>query len=838
MRSVKVKVARRSLVVRLLYNPWGKIFFFATIILVGIGLSVFSFYYVKYSRLIDSKLSTGPFANTSKLFAAPRMVMVGDEGSPSEIAVWLRRSGYGESKNTRMGWYQIRPDAIDIYPGPDAFDQDSGVIKFEGPKVSKIIALRDSSERTRFALEPELITNLFDRNREKRRIVKFADIPEVLQRAVISAEDKRFFQHSGFDPVRIVKAAYVDVRDRRYGQGASTLSQQLARSFWLDQEKTWRRKAAEVMITLELERKLTKNEIFEYYSNEVYLGRRGSFSIHGFGEGAQAYFGKDLRNITLEEASLMAGLIQRPSYTNPFRYPDRAKSRRNIILSMMKENQFINQEQYETAAAAPVKLAGEEMESSDAPYFVDLVNESLVSQFQDHDFQNSSYRVYTTLDMDLQRDALQAVHAGMLEVDAQLKKRHKDYGGAWPEAQVALVAMDPQTGQIKALIGGRNYGLSQLDRAQAKRQPGSVFKPFVYTAAMNTALTDGSSAITPLTTYVDEPTTFWYDNKAYEPNNFEGKFNGTVTVRQALAKSLNIPTVKIAEAVGYRKVVDLARRAGLNMDIRATPAVALGAYEVTPIEVAGAYTMFPGRGVRSKPSYISLIRDQSGSPIFEEKPDRKTVVDARVAYLMVNMMEEVLRSGTGAGVRYRYNFTLPAAGKTGTSHDGWFAGFTSKLICVVWVGYDDNRELKLEGAKSALPIWGEFMKRAHKHPEYRNVSAFYPPDGIVTAQVDPQSGQLATTACPEARSEVFIAGTQPVEVCRLHGGGGTQIAGWEPSQSTRPVSAPGGMTPASGKPGDPRAVQSIPVNPSQPPNQQPKPAEGKGIFGRIRDIFK
>lgn len=806
-----------------------------------ISLGTFFYFYIHYSRLIDEKLNAGPFANTSKLYAAPRVIALGDDIPAREIAAVLSRSGYGESKTTRMGRFQYRADGIEIYPGPDAYDPEGAVVRFEGGKIAQIVSLRDQTNRTRFSLEPELITNLFDRNREKRRIVKFADIPEVLRNAIISAEDKRFFQHSGFDPIRIIKAVYVDLRDRRYGQGASTLSQQLARSFWLTQDKTWRRKAAEVMITLELERKLTKEEIFEYYCNEVYLGRRGSFNIHGFGEAAQAYFGKDIKEVTKpEEAALLAGLIQRPSIANPFRYPDRAKARRNVILSMMRENAYVTADEYERATNAPLHLAAGELEASDAPYFVDLVNENVLSQMEGKDFQNDQYGVFTTLDLELQRDALQAVHIGMQEVDALLKRKVKGYGTTIPEAQCVLIAMDPQTGDVKALIGGRNYGQSQLNRALAKRQPGSVFKPFVYTAAMQTALSDGASAITPLTTYVDEPTTFWYDNKAYEPNNFGSEFHGTVTVRQAIAKSMNVPTVKIAEAVGYNRVVDIARRAGLNMDIRPTPSVALGSYEVTPLEIAGAYTMFANRGQVSKPNFVRSIRDQRGMSVYDHKPDRKYVIDQRVAYLMVNLMEEVLRSGTGAGSRSR-GFTLPAAGKTGTSRDGWFAGFTSKLICVVWIGFDDNRELKLEGAKSALPVWTEFMKRAHQHREYRSVTAFSAPDGIVSAEVDPASGQLATTACPERRPEVFISGTQPVEVCRLHGGGGTQIAGWEPSQpERRPASSQvaANQAAANARSGESRGgnTQTIPITPT--PAAQPKKPERKGLFGRIKDIFK
>jgi penicillin-binding protein 1B len=807
-------------------------------------LAVTTFYYVKYAREVEAKLRAGAFANTSMLFSQPESIAIGDSSSSAEIAAVLRRSGYSENDKSAMGYYLLRPDGIEVHPGPESyFRREAGVIKFTGGKVSKIIALKDNVDVAQYQLEPELITNLFDKQRQKRRVVRYDDIPDPMRNALLAAEDRRFFSHSGFDPIGILRAAWVDIRDRRHGQGASTLSMQLARTLMLDaNERTWRRKLPEVLITFHLEQKLTKKQIFEFYANTIYLGQRGSFSIHGFGEGAQVYFGKDLKNITLPEAAMLAGQVQSPNMRNPFRYPDRSKARRNTVLGMMRDVGYITEEEYKTACAAPLKLVGEEVESSDAPYFVDLVNELLQSQFQDRDFQNSSYKVYTSLDMELQRDAAAAIRVGMAEVDAVLKKRFKGYGVDTPSAQAVLIALDPRTGGIKALVGGRNYGLSQLNRALARRPPGSVFKPFVFTVALNTGLENPSAALTPASMLLDEPTTFYYEGeKSYEPSNFRQAFYGKVTLRQALSKSLNIPTVKIAEQVGYQNVLNLARKLGLTMDAFATPAISLGSAGVSPIEIAGAYTVFPNGGVFVKPNFLREIRDQRGTQIFENTPDRKTVLDPRVAYLATNLMEDVLRSGTGAGVRSR-GFNLPAAGKTGSSHDAWFAGFTSKLVCIVWVGFDDYRDIKVEGAKAALPIWTEFMKRAHQHREYRGATGFDAPAGIVSAEIDPDSGQLATSACPKYRAEVFMAGTQPIELCHFHGGGGTQVASWdtvEPSLESNPVvSARQTADRASARVVSPRTVRSIPVDPlpsPEPPAQQPKK---KGFFDRIKGIFR
>ena len=833
--AIKLQLPPKALIVRFLKNPWARAFLVCAVVVSGVSIGTFTYYYGKYARIIEDKLKNGPFANTSMLYAAPQPVAVGDQTQPEELADYLRRAGYTESNRNRLGWYHVRPDAVEINPGPDAYETEGAVIKVERGVVSHIISLRDQTERTQYNLEPEPITNLFDQKREKRRIVRYADIPKVMVNAVLSAEDKHFFQHAGFDPMGILRAILIDIKDRRGTQGASTLTQQLARTLWLGPERGWRRKIPETLITLHLERQLTKEQIFEDYANAIYLGHQGSFSIHGFGEAASVYLAKDLNAVTAADAALIAGLIQSPIGRNPFRYPDRARTRRNLVLKAMHENGYLTEQEYQDAAASALTVVQGAAESTDAPYFVDLVNDTLQSRFQDYDFQNNSYRVYTTLDMNLQRDAVEAVRIGIQETDAQWKRRNKKYGtDEMPLAQVALVALDTETGEVKALVGGRSYGMSQLDHAVAKRQPGSSFKPFVYTAAFGSALEDGGRVITPATTVIDEPTTFMFDDKPYEPADFEDKYSGAVTLRQALAHSMNIPAVKVAEMVGYDKVAETARAVGLNLDIKPTPAIALGAYEVMPIEIAGAYTVFPNGGVLKKPGYIKTIRDQEGRGVFQAQPLDKPAIDPRVAYLVTNLMQEVLRSGTAAGVRGR-GFVLPAAGKTGTSRDGWFAGFTSKILCVVWVGFDDNRDFKLEGARSALPIWTEFMKRAHLHRQYRNVHDFEAPDGVVTADIDAETGLLATSSCPKVRSEVFIAGTQPVEACKLHGGGRTQIAGWEPTAPAADKTSVASVETARA-PARPQA-RSIPIEPPAP--QAPEaPKKSRGFFGRLKDIFR
>ncbi len=638
------------------------------------------------------------------------------------------------------------------------------MLEFQDGRIARIVSLADNTERQRISLGPQLIANLSSHG-EKRRIERFRDLPQNLVNAIISAEDKHFFHHTGFDSLRILKAAYVDLRTGRKEQGASTLTMQLARGFFLDSDKRWKRKLAELIITAHLEHKLTKQKIFEDYANQVYLGRTGPFSIHGFGEGAHVFFGKDLSQLSTSEAALLAGMVQRPSYFNPYRYPDRAKDRRDIVLGMMRENHYLTEAAYDEALAAPVKIAPENTSHLQNQYFVDVMNNELQSKFDDHDRQTRY--IYTTLDPDLQKAAEQAVALGMENVDKLVKKQKKRAAIPPGQPQVALIALDPHTGEIKALVGGRNYDTSQLNHVFSMRQPGSVFKPFVYAAALNTAIEGGSQIFTAATILKDQPTTFSYGNRTYQPGNFKHEFMGDVTLRTALAHSLNVAAVSLAQQVGLEKVVAMAHRAGLNEALNPTPAIALGAYETTPLEIAGAYTMFANQGLRVPPTAISLVRSADGTALYEHQTDATPQLDPRVTYLMVSLLQEVLRSGTGAGI-HAFGFNLPAAGKTGTSHDGWFAGFTSQLLCVVWVGFDDNRELDLEGAHSALPIWAQFMKRAAAMRQYKDAKPFPQPSGIVSAKICMESGQLAGDSCPRTFVEQFIDGTQPVQQCPLH----------------------------------------------------------------------
>ncbi|MGA9127852.1 MAG: transglycosylase domain-containing protein [Terracidiphilus sp.] len=740
-------------------------------------ISVFGYFYIKYQHVVDDRLKQPIFANTAKIYAAPREVRPGQKLTIHLIANELHEAGYtaeGAAPASPLGSYAEGGQTIAVHPGPQSFhSQDGAVIRVSGGVVQSI-ADDHGETLSSYELEPQLITGLSDdANRTKRRLLTYNEIPQTVISAVLAIEDRRFFEHGGINYFSMISWGWHDlIGDRKHRGGASTLTMQLAKLLIVADTHTIQYKISQIVVALQLEHRFNKQQIFEMYANQVPLGQRGSFSIDGFGEGSEAFFGKDVSKLDLADCALLAGMIQSPSRLNPFRHADRAIERRNLVLDSMVETGAITKEQAEQAKAEPLHLAPGSVDASEAPYFVDLVHDQLVQKLGDRDFNREGLRIYTSLDPDLQRVATEAVESTIHLIDEQVDKKHareKKRGESYPYPQVALVALNPHTGQVLAVVGGRNYGASQLNHAVAMRPTGSIFKPFVYAAAFATAaegtiLPGQTKLFSPVTMLSDDQTTYDVGGQTYTPRNYEGEYYGQLTARYALMRSDNNATISLAGMVGFDRVAALARDAGIK-SARGTPAMAIGAYDASPLDMAGAYTVFANNGLRQDPWMLASVRTPTGDIITDYSSTYKQVLDPRVAYLTTSLMQNVLQGdGTGAGVR-GMGFYAPAAGKTGTDHDAWFAGYTTNLLCIVWVGNDDYSDIKMQGAQAAAPIWAAFMKRAIQLPQYSDTHEFTPSEGVQIVQIDKATNLLSDASCPESYSAAFLDGTAPMETC-------------------------------------------------------------------------
>jgi penicillin-binding protein 1B len=847
----------------------------AVTLVLLIGGITFSVFYYKYKSVVEDRLAKPLFTATAQIYAAPLEVRPGQKLTPESIALSLRNAGYseeGHGKPSPLGTYSMNENAITVRPGAESYhsEESRGTITFSGGKVTQLTD-GNGQQIAAYELEPELITGLSDASRGKRRLVAFNELPPDLVHAVVSIEDRRFFGHGGVDWIRLAGALSADLRAGRRREGGSTLTMQLARGFFLTPEKKLKRKIIEIAITFQLENHYSKEKIFELYANQINLGQQGSFAINGFGQAAQTYFGKDVRQLTLPECALLAGMIQHPSYLNPYRHPERAIARRNMVLDAMVETGSITKAQDEAAKAEPLHLTSMSMDAGEAPYFVDLVRDRLTQKMGDTAYNSQGLRIYTSLDPDLQRVATDAVNEGMKSVDELVEKRRERLAKAGstenvPNPQVALIALNPHTGQVLALVGGRNYGASQFNHATSHRPTGSVFKPFVYATAFNSSLsgselvaptpeaaaaayaaadsatgepaqpveTSGSgwhgifTAITPLN---NDPQTF---EGGYAPGNFhhDTKYLGQVSAKTALQMSLNNATVELAQMVGYGNVAALAREAGITR-ARGTPAVALGAYDATPLDVAGAYTMFANGGVRIEPWMLASVRTPTGEVMQNYSPSAKPILDPRATYLTVSLMENVINHGTAYAVR-ALGFTAPAAGKTGTSHDVWFAGFTSNLLCVIWIGNDDYSDIKLEGGKVAAPMWAAFMKQAVKLPQYSDTKDFETPAGVTILRLDSQTNLLADETCPSDYYAAFLDGTGPTTTCSQGSSDQRNFFQKVLGLGTKPPPTLPGQIPqqvVGGPAQPPNTVTQATTPAQQPPADEPK--KKKGFFGRL-----
>lgn len=673
---------------------------------------------------------------------------------------------------------------------------------YDCPSVAQIFVWEPDQATKILSHDGQLIAELF---LERRTPVSLESLPPHVGQAFIAIEDRRFYRHNGFDPYGLARGVLNYVR--RQPGGGSTITQQLARNMFREEvgfeRRRWlviRRKLKELKVALELESVYTKDQILEAYINQILYGH----GWWGIESASQRYFGKSASELNPAEAAMMAGVINRPAVYSPFRNPERAKQRRNLVLSLMAEQGYLTPAEVARWREEPLPVEPHGGDEGDlAPYFVEWVRGILDDRYG-YDLYRAGLRVYTTLDVDMQRAAVQAMRAGWERIESQPGFRHPKYADVigqertgpdneTPYIQGLFVAMDPVTGEVRALIGGRDFTDSKFNRAvQARRQPGSVFKPFVYTAAI-------ASGIPASHVIFDSPLMMeQVDGTTWSPRNYDGNFNGPINLRDALKRSINIPAVKLGLEVGLETVAQYARRMGIETEIPRYPSMAIGAADVIPLQITSAYTAFATQGVRSRPRPILRIEDTEGRVLWETRPDTARVLDPLVASVMLDMLRHVVDHGTAYGaVRARGGipYTLPAAGKTGTTNDAtdvWFVGFTPDLLATVWFGFDRPKRIMngADGGRYAAPVWADFIRAVYlEGDEERPVpEPWEMPEELTRRVVERQTGRLAADWCldSETYEEIYIPGTEPTETCEVHGPGifGTGLRGTVPDSAS------------------------------------------------------
>jgi penicillin-binding protein 1B len=715
----------------------------------------------------------------SRVYSDALPILPGAQYPRALLEPKLNHTGYREVKEKieRPGEYRYDGDDLEIYLNnfeyPDMeFHAMPVRIGMSGSTVRSVERLSDGIKLRGVRVEPELITSIFNNQMEDRVPVSLEVVPETLIDAIITTEDQSFYKHEGISIRGILRAIWVDIRTQSLKAGGSTLTQQLVKNLYLDPARTFRRKAIEAVMALLLEMRYSKEAILEAYLNEIYLGQNGSVQIVGVEQAAQVYFGKKVTYLTLAESATLAGMIRSPNVLSPLRHPERAKARRNVVLQSMRELGKISDEQYEKAAAAPMTVSKFPRTSRSAPFFVDLVLKELRETYPETQLETEGLRIFTTLDTIMQRSAESALDEGI----AALAKKYRHIRTSDSPLEGVVVTIQPGTGYVKALVGGRNYSKTQFNRAiQARRQPGSLFKPFVYVTAMDPER--GAEALTAATILDDSPISVQSGNALWRPQNYDNRFHGRVSVREALAHSYNIPAVRAAIDAGVPNVVRTATDIGVESRLEPYPSISLGSFEVTPLEIAYAYSVFANLGVKAEPVSILTVVTIEGQLLESRHAKMKRVAPASVCYVVNDVLKDVFRYGTAARAR-SLGFEDDFAGKTGTTNDyrdAWFIGYSPRILSLVWVGFDEPKSVRLAGGEACLPIWTTHMNRIDglvPDVDWRK------PDDVVTREIDPLSGLLATPYCPQTRSEVFVAGTTPASVCPLHAGGGELTPFW------------------------------------------------------------
>jgi len=630
-------------------------------------------------------------------------------------------------------------------------------IAMAGARVEAITDLAHNVPRAQATLEPMVLDATWTGRWEARVPVHLADLPPHVPRAILAAEDARFYRHSGVDFLGVIRAAWVDLRERRAAQGASTLTQQLAKNFFLTPERTVRRKTQEVLLAWLLEARMSKDRILEWYLNDVYLGSHGAANVIGIGEAARVFFGKDARALTVGEAATIAGIIRAPNLNSPLRHPERARTLRDAVLDRMAENRFITAREEATAKARPLRVRAGSTTGVEGLFFLQQVRREIEERLGEDAVEDGRLDVYTTMDPFLQDRAESRVRRAL----ERLERSHRWLRGGKTPLEGAFVLVDPRDGAVRVLTGGRDFARRPFDRAvRARRQAGSTFKPFVYLAAFETR----PRTVTASLLLDDTPLSIPSGAGVWRPVNYDERFRGAVTVRTALENSLNVPTVRLSQHIGVEAVAREAEAAGWQGDLPRVPALALGVAETSLLDLAGAYTLFPRGGSPIEPTLLRGVIDPRGRIVWRADPKPRPRLDPQATYLVHHLLEGVVERGTARSLRAR-GFKGPLAGKTGTTNDyrdAWFVGYTPGLLGAAWVGFDDGRPLRLSSAGTALEVWAAAMGPILP---LTPPGEFAVPPGIVFVDVDPASGLLPAPECPRTIPQAYLAGTEPGELC-------------------------------------------------------------------------
>jgi penicillin-binding protein 1B len=715
---------------------------------------------------VVSQFSQTPTRQPSRLYGRNPVLRKGQQIDAARLAKLLEEKGYeqhaGEGKMRRGFWRDAGNGWIELerkrFPSPRG--QAGGDLVRIGIRENTITALQSEGRAIpEVYLDPPLVASYLGNDLRERWPVSIDDLPEHLIWSVLAAEDTNFLQHAGVSVLGIARAAWANFAAGEVKQGGSTLTQQLVKNIYLTHERTAKRKLREALLALLIDWRYEKREILEAYLNEIYWGRSGSANLMGVGAASRAYFAKDPSQLTLPEAAMLAGMIQSPANLSPLSHPEAAKKRRDAILIRLAELRWITTSQAEAAIREPVQPSRERKPLRKTSYFGDYALAEVRSRFGIQSLDDAGYQLLSTLDPDDQEAAEAAVAAGL----AQLEKGPEKGRGKSP-LQVALVSLDPTDGGILAYVGGRDYSKTQFDRlSQARRQAGSVFKPIVYAAAFERKVAH------PSTFLEDQPFTVNLPSGPWTPQNNDdeyGEFGDFVSARTALEKSLNVPTARLAVSMGIKHVVELARRLGIASQLEAYPALALGAMEVTPLEMAGVYATLAAGGIRRQPHALVVVYDRLGQPVKGQAlPQPARALGADVAFLVTKVLQGVVDRGTAASLRSEQGLKDPIAGKTGTTNsrrDSWFVGYSPERATLVWVGYDDNSKTRLSGSKAAVPIFGNFAKAVRPS---RGWSDFKMPQGVRVEAIDPRTGGLAGERCSERQNEYFLDDYIPEAMC-------------------------------------------------------------------------